>query len=79
MRTIELQLDSEELRTMAVSMDKLFNALGYLSTWNMSYPKVKIRRDGKEDDLVAHYFHEDGTCGYTIGAIWHGKDYGFHS
>ena len=79
MRTIELQLGSEDLRTFAVPMDRLFNAIGYLSTWNMSHPKVIIRRGGKEDDLVAHYFLEDGSCGYTIGAVWHDDHYGFHS
>jgi hypothetical protein len=38
-----------------------------------------IYNDGKDADLVAHYYKENGSHGYTIGAVWHGDDYGFHS
>lgn len=81
MRTIELNLSSEDMITIAESIgtwDKLWQAIGYLSSWNMSYPTVRIFRDGG-DDLVAAYFKEDGERGYVIGAVWHGEHYGFHS
>jgi hypothetical protein len=78
MRTIELQFGQEDLETLNVPMDKLFNTIGYLSTWNMTYPKVVIHLN-LEDDFIAHYFREDGSYSYTIGAIWHDDHYGFHS
>jgi hypothetical protein len=77
MRTVELELGFP----IDVPMDKLFNAIGYLSTWSMSYPKVSIYRDNKSPNLMAHYFKENGDCGYTISAIWDGtcEKYSFHS
>ena len=80
-RQVELNLSSEDMIQIAESIgtwDKLWQAIGYLSSWNMSYPTVRIFRDGK-DDLVAAYFKEDGERGYVIGAVWHGEHYGFHS
>ena len=80
-RSVELNLSSEDMIQIAESIgtwDKLWQAIGYLSSWNMSYPTVRIFRDGG-DDLVAVYFKEDGERGYVIGAVWHGEHYGFHS
>jgi hypothetical protein len=57
--------------------DKLWTAIGYLSSWNLSYPTVDIFKDGG-DDLVAVY-SKDGDRVYTIGAVWHDDHYGFHS
>jgi hypothetical protein len=58
--------------------DKLWEAIGYLSTWNQSYPTVELWRDGKTD-MVAVYRDTDGNVKYVIGAVWHGDHYGFHS
>jgi len=80
-RNVELNLSSEDMIQIAESIgtwDKLWQAIGYLSSWNLSYPTVRIFRDGG-DDLVAAYFKEDGERGYVIGAVWHGEHYGFHS
>jgi len=80
-RQVELNLSSEDMIQIAESIgtwDKLWQAIGYLSSWNMSYPTVRIFRDSG-DDLVAAYFKEDGERGYVIGAVWHGEHYGFHS
>jgi len=80
-RNVELHLSSEDMTQIAESIgtcDKLWRAIGYLSSWNLSYPTVRIFRDGG-DDLVAAYFKEDGERGYVIGAVWHGDHYGFHS
>ncbi len=80
-RQVELNLSSKDMLQIAKSIgtwDKLWQAIGYLSSWNMSYPTVRISRDGG-DDLVAAYFKEDGERGYVIGAVWHGEHYGFHS
>lgn len=81
MRNIELNLTSDDMITIAESIgswEKLWGAIGYLSTWNLSYPKVVIFRDGG-NDLVAVYYREGGERGYVIGAVWHGEHYGFHS
>jgi hypothetical protein len=80
MRTIELNLTSEDMIIIAESIgtwDKLWEAIGYLSSWNLSYPTVNIFKD-RDNDLVAVYF-KDGDRMYTIGAVWHGDHYGFHS
>jgi len=77
MRTVELSIEMP----MPVPMDKLFHAVGYLSTWNMSYPKLRIYAEHNTANLMANYFKEDGTCGYTIGAIWDStcQKYSFNS
>ena len=80
MRTVELNLTSEDMITIAESIgtwDKLWEAIGYLSTWNLSYPSVNIFKD-RDNDLVAVYF-KDGDRMYTIGAVWHDDHYGYHS
>ena len=86
-RTINLQLTSEDMIQIANILadddrthayDKLWAAIGYLSSWNPSYPSVTIYRD-RGTDLVAAYKKADGTNGYVIGAVWHGTHYGFHS
>jgi len=75
MRIIELNVEMP----VGVPPAKLFYAIGYLSTWNPTFPKVLIYKDNKSPNLMAHYFKEDGDCGYTIGAVWNGEDYSFHS
>jgi hypothetical protein len=58
--------------------DALWTAIGYLSTWNLSYPYVNIYRDGGAD-LVAVYLNDAGETKYAIGAVWHDDHYGYHS
>ena len=53
--------------------------IGYLSTWNMTFPTCEIYLDRDMPDLQAHYCDADGNCRYVIGAIWHDDHYGFHS
>ena len=80
-RNIELLLSQEDMIIIAEEIgtwDKLWEAIGYLSTWNLSYPIVRIHRDGKTD-MVAVYLKGDGELGYAIGAVWHDDHYGFHS
>jgi hypothetical protein len=86
-RTIELNLSDEDmiqitniLRETAgqKAWEHLQGAIGYLITWNTSYPKVTIYRDGKTD-LIACYYNEQGERKYVIGAVWHETHYGFHS
>ena len=87
-RQVTIHLDDNQLLVIAKeikSWDKLCNAIGYLSTWNMSYPVVEIYHDGG-CNLVACYMNEKDERQYTIGAVWHGDHgrpseghYGFHS
>lgn len=81
MRNIELHLSSEDMIQIAEAIgtwDKLWTAIGYLSTWNMTFPTVNIYRDG-DTDMVAVYLNKQGERGYVIGAVWHEDHYGFHS
>lgn len=80
-RTVNLNLTNEDMITIAMSIgtwDKLWQAIGYLSTWNLSYVRVDIYRDGG-DDLVAVYLDGNEDRKYVIGAVWNGTGYGFHS
>jgi hypothetical protein len=80
-RTVNLNLTNEDMIEIAESIgtwDKLWEAIGYLSTWNLSYVRVDIYRDGG-DDLVAVYLDGNEDRKYVIGAVWHGEHYGFHS
>ena len=59
---------------------ELMMALGYLSTWNMTFPSVTIFvQDEINPELVAVYKDEDDVRRYTIGAVWNGTKFGFHS
>lgn len=81
-RKITLMLSSEDMLQIAESIrtwDKLWEAIGYLTAWNLSYPSVNIYRDGKTNDLVAVYRNEKDERQYVIGAVWHDDHYGFHS
>lgn len=83
-RQVTIGLSSEDMVQIAENIgawDKLWQAIGYLSTWNMSYPIVRIYRDGGpySTDLYAVYTDSDGNVKYVIGAVWHDDHYGFHS
>lgn len=80
-RMVTLELDDNAMTQIAVdigSWDKLWGAIGYLSSWNTSYPYVTIFRDGGTD-LVAVYKDGAGVRQYIIGAVWHDDHYGYHS
>ena len=87
-RTIKLNLnavDTSVLREHGYNKswpdqpNEFDRAIAYLSLWNLSFPVVKIYRDGPDFNLIAHYYREDGTHCYTIGAMWHDGRYGFYS
>lgn len=82
-RTIELQIaagDMAEIAETTLSWWKVWEAIGYLSSWAAdSYPIVRIYRDGNGPDIAAVYLKGDGELGYVIGAVWHDDHYGFHS
>lgn len=88
-RTVNIHLGDEDyirigMNTHAGSPGhlKLYEAIGYLSSWNTNYPTVDIYRDNYGPyDLIAVYSNADGSRGYTIGAVWDvvACKYGFHS
>lgn len=81
-RSVIIHLNAVELSNLRhhVGGENLFAAIGYLSTWNLTFPLVNIYGDG-QTDLVAVYLNADGSRGYTIGAVFgsHCGKYGFHS
>ena len=79
-RTTTILLDASEITSMKINTtpQEWNAAIGYLSTWNLTFPSCTIRRDG-DTDMVAVYTTEDNVVGYVIGAVWHEDHYGFHS
>lgn len=80
-RQVTINLSESDMIQIAESIgtwDKLWEAIGYLSTWNQSYSCVTIHRD-TDADLVAVYRDTEGDRKYVIGAVWHDTHYGFHS
>lgn len=79
-RNAIIHIDATDRTRMQAATDfnEWFRAIGYLTTWNMTFPTVEIRIDG-ETDMVAVYKDENDNVGYVIGAVWHGDHYGFHS
>lgn len=79
-RNAIIHIDTTERTQMqhATNHDEWFRAIGYLSTWNMSFPTVEIRAEGGTD-MVAVYKDEEDNVRYVIGAVWHNDHYGFHS
>ena len=83
MRTIELMIDAVSLHMLRKQTDpaQVQEAVGYLSTWNMTFPHVTITASIDQLELVACYYCEkpapspvDGQRprpDYVIGAVWH--------
>ena len=81
-RTVTINLTSEDMIQIAETIgtwDKLWAAIGYLTTWNLSHPNVVVYRAPKSPDLVAVYSDTKRHIEYVIGAVWHDDHYGFHS
>jgi hypothetical protein len=84
-RTVTLNMDSavQSLMRLKTNQTEWYRAIGYLSSWNMTFAHCDIYVDGATD-MVAVYRdrqgeHEQGERSYTIGAVWHDDHYGFHS
>lgn len=83
-RITRLGLDADTIINIAeiTGNDELFKAIGYLSTWGITYPFCEIIGgvyDGNPE-LVATYRREErGPIAYQIGAVWHADHFGFHS
>jgi hypothetical protein len=83
-RRVDYQFNAVDMTNLMINVGKndkeVYRALGYLSTWNFSYPIVKIWIDAKHCEINAAFFDtDDGDCRYSIGAVWHDDHFGFHS
>lgn len=62
--------------------DLFFRAVGYLTTWNLSYAYCEVIAgvyDGVPEIVATYRREERGPITYQIGAVWHGDHFGFHS
>lgn len=81
-REVRLNFGSEDVTKVAelAGYHPLQIAIGYLSTWNFTFPKVEISIvDKVNPELVAVYFTADGVRGYVIGAVWQEGYFSYHS
>jgi hypothetical protein len=84
MRNITSTIDAETMTEIVqiTGHTAFYEAVGYLSMWNMSFPYVHIQAgiyDGAPE-ITATYRREDrGLIGYQIAAVWHDDHFGFHS
>lgn len=60
---------------------EFYRAVGYLSTWNMSFPEVRLYYNARDLEITASYYTTTGELGYCIGAVFNTdtKRFGFHS
>jgi hypothetical protein len=83
-RNIDILIDAvtmHQIRELTGSQ-RLYEALGYLTSWNMTFGYVRITGGfySGNPELIATYKNSpsDGV-GYCIGAVWHDDHFGFHS
>lgn len=81
MRTITCEIDSETMTAMAETTgnEKLYAALGYLMSWNETFPLVHIYATTGPEITAIYRREAEGPVGYAIGAVWHGDHFGMHS
>lgn len=60
---------------------EFYRAVGYLSTWNMRFPEVRLYYNARDLEITASYYTEAGDLGYCIVAVFDAdsKQFGFHS
>jgi hypothetical protein len=80
-RTIKLLANSVEITQYVgkVGHTEFARAFAYLSTWNMSFPKVVIYLDLKDFEMQASYRDLDDKPQYFICGVWDGVSFSFHS
>lgn len=80
-RTVQILATSVDISIVReeVGFKEFNNAIGYLSTWNMTYPKVVIFIDSKELEIQASYRDENDQPKYFICGVWQDDQYSFHS
>jgi hypothetical protein len=89
-RIIRFGIEAEKLTEIAeiTGNEKIWAAIGYLSTWNMAHAYCEIIGgvyDGNPEIIATYRKEERGPITYQIGAVWHGGNddtaghFGFHS
>lgn len=82
-RSINLLANSVDVNTVrrAVGAEQFYRAIGYLSSWNMTFPKVGISVYPEDNQIVAAYCDEADTRRFVIVAVWDeaSKTYSFNS
>jgi hypothetical protein len=60
---------------------EFYRAVGYLSTWNMSFPGVSLYFNARDLEITASYYGVTGELGYCIGAVFNDttNQFSFHS
>jgi hypothetical protein len=84
MRNIQYAFNAVELTALHHATDhkQVEIALGYLSSWNMSFPSVLIYIVDKDEIRAVYRDKEDDVRpGYVLAAVWHDDDkkFSFHS
>lgn len=83
-RQIDMILDAVTIHQIReiTSNKELYAALGYLSSWNMTYGYLRITGgiyDGNPELIATYKDDPTGPVRYCIGAVWHDDHFGFHS
>ena len=85
MRELKINITQSDMIRIAEGIgtwDKLWEAIGYLSSWAVdTYPECEIfvDRPATSLDLLAVYKNPKKGQQYVIGAVWHDTHYGYHS
>jgi hypothetical protein len=82
-RKVSYLFNAVELSALRNKTDwpQVQRALGYLSTWNMSFRICEISIQDGTDFFATYRDEENGPTKYVIGGIWReiGREYSFHS
>lgn len=70
-RMVELIFNEGEMEGIEKTTGRkaLWEAIGYLATWGLRFPTVRIWDSGG-NDLLAVYLNDEGDTGYVIDAVW---------
>jgi hypothetical protein len=91
LRRVEMQINAVDMTAIAniTGNEKLYQLIGYLCAWNMSFPYTAIycdvlgnSQDEHDIEIVAQYRRtRDAAPGYTIAAVWDKNEqrFTFHS
>jgi hypothetical protein len=81
MRKILNHLPATFIAEHDISSLTYFQAIGYLTWWNQTYPEMDIMADGTDGSMVAYFRDDDGEVRYVIGAVYDRTEqkYSFHS
>lgn len=81
MRETRFEFNAVELTQLKENTDphEVMKALGYLATWNLTYPMCRIWVNHDQTELTATYHNDRDHQMYVIGAVWHEDHFGFHS